>query len=231
MAKEGGISRAAFLKGAGRLARAGITIAVYKAVTPYVTTAQSTFKLRDRVEVKKPVSLIHTVGSIHPHEPLSKRLSPVESGFIMDAFYKLLKGGSEEVEIDPADIHATRPFLTEERLSGRSHRHWGRRSELTKNPLVIEDDGEYYAADGHHKTRRAGEEGKKIKARVVHNNNPRVSKRLKKSDKGSVMDLPVHHTEVNSKGEEGFFGLSQEEYWNFVEQGDDPADWPSNNRS
>ncbi len=56
-------------------------------------------------------------------------------------------------EINPQTIYGTRPFLTAERLNGI------RRKGSKEFPQLIETNDTHYCIDGHHKIRRAIENG------------------------------------------------------------------------
>ena len=56
-------------------------------------------------------------------------------------------------EVDPQIIYGTRPFLTAERLKGI------RRKGSKEFPQLIETEATYYCIDGHHKVRRAIDNG------------------------------------------------------------------------
>lgn len=66
-------------------------------------------------------------------------------------------------EVDPQLIYGTRPFLTSERLKGI------RRKGSKELPQLVETNDTFYCIDGHHKVRRAIDNGQpSILCEVAH---------------------------------------------------------------
>lgn len=94
--------------------------------------------------------------------------------------------GKIEVEtIDPTQVVATRPFLTEERLTRT------RRRANPKYPQAIEAGGKIYAIDGHHTLRIHIDNKVPVIASILKTNNHRLQEELEKNNHGLVSDLEI----------------------------------------
>jgi hypothetical protein len=95
-------------------------------------------------------------------------------------------GDLNRQEIPCEVLIATRPFLNGERLNGK------RRKNSRSRPEVIVYEGESFTIDGHHKSRKAIEEGEEtIEARVLTTENERVGVKLRRISQGLIKDLPI----------------------------------------
>lgn len=88
--------------------------------------------------------------------------------------------------VDPSEILATRPFLTNERMEGKVRRG------SNMFPELIHAAGNYYCIDGHHKVRRALDAGEnKIMCEVYDVESSRLQQSLMKIASGLISNLNI----------------------------------------
>lgn len=97
-----------------------------------------------------------------------------------------MAGDLTEVEVNCSELIATRPFLVGFRLIGK------RRRNSHEIPDIVNFSNFMFVIDGHHKVRKAIDEGQQtIRARVLTTKNQRLGEKLIRSACGLVADLPI----------------------------------------
>lgn len=95
-------------------------------------------------------------------------------------------GSLSEKSVDPKGLIPTRPFLTEERIEGKK-----RRGNPSKPDVIrVGEDG--YLIDGHHKARRAADNGQNIECRILQTDDQRIIEELRRrAQECTITDLEV----------------------------------------